>query len=167
MKKLRLFVLFLCVVSAVCLSGCGDKELSSAKIERDDARTGGSYSFVYDKKERIITIGGEGEVIQYSSENLAEGVAAGCRIGLKVSAPDDAQDVEDATLEMNGVSYSSGDFLEVINGKKQRFFVIQPLVSEEDKDIGFSVKWQDGTKRQHYKIKIVDGTKFMGHTQKD
>lgn len=161
----KIFLLLLCLVSVFTLAGCGDKEISSASIVRDDARTGGSYSFVYDKKERLITIGGEGEVIQYSSANLAEGVDAGCRIGLKVTAPDEVSDLEDATLEMNGVNYSSGDFLEEINGQKQRFFVIQPLVSEEDKEIGFSVKWQNGTKKQQYKIVIAPGTKFMGGTE--
>ncbi len=163
MKKIFKFVLIfvLCVFPTLFLGGCGGKELSSATITRDDARTGGSLSFVYDKNLRTIQIGGEGEVVQYSSENLGKGIEEGCRVGLKVTAPDESLNLENATLEMNGVHYSSGDFLETINGQKQRFFNIYPLVSENDEKIKFIVCWEDGTKEQEYEIIIMDGTRFM------
>ncbi|MGN1201171.1 MAG: hypothetical protein ACI4R8_02780 [Candidatus Caccovivens sp.] len=161
MKKMKILMMFLCVLTIFMSAGCGDKELPSAKIVRDDQRTGGSLSFVYDSRDRVIYIGGEDEVVQFSSANEEKGYGEGCRIGLKVTAPDEELDIENATLEMHGVNYSSGDFLEVINGQKQRFFNIYPLVSKEDKEIYFTVKWQDGTKAQEYKIVVVEGTKFM------
>lgn len=144
--------------------GCGSKELDSASIVRDNLRTGGSLSFVYDKSQRVVYVGGEDEVVQFSEADESKGLSEGCRIGLKVTAPDENLDLETATLEMNGVNYSSGNFLETINGQKQRFFNLYPLVSKEDDEIKFSVTWQDGTKQQDYKIIMVSGTKYM---QKD
>ena len=151
----------MCLISCLALCGCGDKELGSAKIVRDDARTGGSLSFVYDAKQRQIYIGGVDEVVQFSAADEVRGLSAGCRVGLKVTAPDENLNVENATLEMNGVKYASGEFLESVNGQKQRFFNIYPIVSKNDKEIKFTVSWADGTKKQAYKIVVVDGTKFM------
>lgn len=161
MKKIKILTIFVCLTVIFLCSGCGDKELPSAKITRDDARTGGSLSFVYDQKERVVYVGGEDEVVQYSAEDQEKNLGEGCRVGLKVTAPDVELDVSNATLEMNGINYSAGDFLEVINGQKQRFFNIYPIVSQEDKEIKFVVCWQEGTKEQEYKIVVVDGTKFM------
>lgn len=161
MKKIRILVVFMCLISCLALCGCGDKELGSAKIVRDDARTGGSLSFVYDAKQRQIYIGGVDEVVQFSAADEVRGLSAGCRVGLKVTAPDENLNVENATLEMNGVKYASGEFLESVNGQKQRFFNIYPIVSKNDKEIKFTVSWADGTKKQAYKIVVVDGTKFM------
>lgn len=161
MKTLKFFVIGLCLFSSILLCGCGDKELPSAKITRDDARTGGSLSFVYDKVQRTIHIGGEGEVVQFSSKDDGKGFDEGTRVGLKVTAPDESLDLTDATLEMNGVNYASGDFLESINGQKQRFFNLYPHVSKEDMQVKFYVTWGSGTKKQEYTIIIVDGTKFM------
>ena len=160
MKKLKILTVVLCVFSALLLSGCGNKKLDSASIVRDDLRTGGSLSFVYDKKERIIYIGGQDEVVQYSQADEMRDLDAGCRVGLKVIAPDENLDLSTATLEMNGVNYSSGSFLEKISGQRQRFFNLYPVVSPKDEKVSFSVTWQDGTEKQTYKIIIVSGTKF-------
>lgn len=166
MKKCKVLVVLLCLmmIFPFISFGCGSKELDSASIVRDDLRTGGSLSFVYDKNQRVAYVGGEDEVVQFSEADESKGFSEGCRIGLKVTAPDENLDLETATLEMNGVNYSSGNFLETINGQKQRFFNLYPLVSKEDDEIKFSVTWQDGTKQQDYKIIIVSGTKYM---QKD
>lgn len=157
---MKILFVFVCLFATLALAGCGDVELESATITRDDARTGGSLSFVYDSKERTIHIGGEGEVVQYSSADESKGISEGCRVGLKVTAPDESLDISDATLEMNGVKYASGDFLETVNGQKQRFFNIYPLVSEDDMQVNFIVKWADGTAKQEYKVIIVEGTSF-------
>lgn len=166
MKKCKVLVVLLCLmmIFPFISFGCGSKELDSASIVRDDLRTGGSLSFVYDKNQRVAYVGGEDEVVQFSEADESKGLSEGCRIGLKVTAPDENLDLETATLEMNGVNYSSGNFLETINGQKQRFFNLYPLVSKEDDEIKFSVTWQDGTKQQDYKIIMVSGTKYM---QKD
>ena len=157
--KILTFLLSFCAIFT--LFGCGEKELPSAKITRDDARTGGSLSFVYDKKERTVTIGGRGEVVQYSSADETSGVEEGTRVGLKITAPDEKVDLSTATLEMNGVHYSSSNFLETINGQKQRFFEIEPLVSENDEKIELKICWAEGTKEQVYQIVIAPGTKFL------
>lgn len=166
MKKCKVLVVLLCLmmVFPFISFGCGSKEIDSASIVRDELRTGGSLSFVYDKNQRVAYVGGEDEVVQFSEADESKGLSEGCRIGLKVTAPDENLDLETATLEMNGVNYSSGNFLETINGQKQRFFNLYPLVSKEDDEIKFSVTWQDGTKQQDYKIIMVSGTKYM---QKD
>ena len=161
MKKLRIFAIAFLIVSVVALAGCGEKELPSAKVTRDEARTGGALSFVYDQKERLITIGGEGEVVQFSSANEAKNLDEGTRVGIRVTAPDESLKIENATLKMNGVKYVSGDFLEVVNGQKQRYFEIQPLVSEDDKKVAFTICWDEGTKEQTYQIVIAKGTRFM------
>lgn len=163
MKKMRFPVVLLCMLLLLPFisCGCGSKELESASIVRDDARTGGSLSFVYDKSQRIVYIGGEDEVVQYSEADETKDLSEGCRIGLKITAPNESLDLSTATLEMNGINYSSGNFLESINGQKQRFFNIYPIVSQEDDTVNFSITWQDGTKKQEYKIVVVSGTKFM------
>ncbi|MBP3431476.1 MAG: hypothetical protein J6K39_01295 [Clostridia bacterium] len=161
MKKLKIGLLILCIFSSICLAGCGDVELEAATIVRDDARTGGSLSFVYDKNQRMIYFGGTEEVVQYSGADESRGMEEGCRVGLRVTAPNESLDLETATLEMNGIHYSSSQFLENINGQPQRFFSIYPIVNKEDEEIMFKVKWSDGTKEQEYKIVVVKGTKFM------
>lgn len=161
MKKLKIAVVLMCVLCAMFCSSCGSREIESATIVRDDLRTGGSLSFVYDQKERIVYVGGDGEIIQYSEKNDSIGIDEGCRIGLKITAPDELLDLETASFEMNGVKYSSNEFLEKINGQLQRFFNIYPTVSENRKTVSFSITWQEGTAKQNYKLIVVDGTKFM------
>ncbi len=150
MKRLKIIVLFCCMLSVFSLSGCGDRELSSAMVKRDDARTGGSLSFVYNKDLREIYVGGVDEVVQFSSANEALGLDEGTRIGLKFIAPDEQLDFSGAKLKMNGISYT--DFLEEIEGQQQRFFTIYPYVSDVDSEILVEIKWQDGTKEQKNRI---------------
>jgi len=161
MKNAKILVVFMFFAMFFTLNGCGLREVGSAKITRDDARTGGSLSFVYDKKERIVYVGGDNDVIQFSSADEIKNLQAGNRVGLKVSAPDDVTDVKNATLEMNGVSYASGNFLESVNGEKQRFFIIQPIFSEEVDKVKFVITWEEGTRKQEYQIQIVEGTRFI------
>ncbi len=160
-KKFRIALLMFLVGVSLISFGCGKKEAESAKITRDDARVGGSLSFVYNKDKREILVGGDGEVIQYSLANDTLGFDSGCRIGLKIAAPDDKLDLSTATLKINDVRYSMGDFLEKINDEPQRFFTIFPEVSKEDDKVEFSICWSNKTKRQDYKLIIEKGTKFM------
>lgn len=161
MKKFKILMIFMCLLTVFTFVGCGDKSLEPAKIVRDDARTGGSLSFVYDKNQKTVFVGGEEEIVQYSSADESKGLSEGCRIGLKVIAPSENLEIENATLEMNGVNYSSGDFLESINGQKQPFFNLYPIVSTQNDTVKFSVVWQDGTKKQEYKVVMVEGTRYM------
>lgn len=161
MKKVKILLFFMCFFSIFVFTGCETKQLSSAKIFRDDARTGGSLSFVYDKEARKVYIGGKGEIVQYSSADENRSLDAGCRIGIKVVAPDEDIDVSSAILEMNDINYSADEFLEKINGQVQRFFNIYPLFSEENDTMKFYVVWQEGAEKQEYELKIMKGTRFM------
>ena len=159
MKKVRKIALGMCFLMIFCLFGCG-KDVESAKISRDDERVGGSLSFVYDKKERLISVGGEGEVLQYSDGNIEKGYAEGNRVGLKVTCPDVDLNLENSKLMMNGRTYSVGDFYQTVDGQKQRFFNIYPAFSQDDRVVFFSVVWDSNIKEQKYRIEIVDGTIF-------
>ena len=159
MKKVKIFVFLSIFVLVFTGFGCANREISSANVFRDDMRVGGSLSFVYDRNDRKIYVGGQDEVIQYSQGN--EIFDAGTRVGLKIVAPDEKLDISTARLEMNGISYAAEDFLEKVNGKMQRYFLIYPLVSKNSSKVKFSVSWQDGVKEQSYFLQIVDGTKFM------
>ncbi len=150
-------LVMLCVFSF----GCGKKGVDNATITRDDARVGGSLSFVYNKDKREVIVGGDGEIVQYSSKNDTLGFDEGCRIGLKITAPEGDFDLKTASLKMNDIRYAMGDFLTQINGEPQRFFVIYPKVSKEDDVVKFSIAWSDKTKRQDYKLIVAEGTKFM------
>lgn len=161
MKKISVILLIFCICSCIFFAGCGNRELPPASITRDDARTGGTLSFVYDSKQKTVYIGGEDEVIQYSQEDETSNLSAGNRVGLKVTAPDESLDLSNATLKMNGVNYSTGDFLEIVNGNKQRFFIIKPLFTKEVKKATFIITWEENSKEQEYKVIIKDGTKFM------
>lgn len=161
MKKIKYFIVFFGILVTATLFGCNNKKLESATITRDDLRTGGTLSFVYDKKQRVVYVGGEDEVVLFSAEDEVKGVDKGCRVGIKVFAPNENLDLTTATLEMNGVNYSSDDFLESVNGQPQRFFNLYPLFSKEKKAVKFAIVWQDGTEKQEYKIEIIKGTRFM------
>ncbi len=160
-KKVKVAVVMLFVAVSLFSFGCGKKAVDSANISRDDARVGGSLSFVYNKDKREAYIGGEGEVVQYSLANDTLGFDEGCRVGLKITAPDGEIDLETASLKMNGVRYAMGDFLAKVNGEPQRFFTIYPKFSKEDKSVNLCISWGDKVKKQEYKVIIEDGTQFM------
>lgn len=161
MKMLKVMLIVLCLGCAVFAIGCGDKELPTAKITRDEARVGGSLSFVFDKNEGVVYVGGEDEYLTYTTGDESKGYAEGNRVGLKVTAPDVELDLDNAVLEMNDVTYSAGDFLESINGVNQRFFYIYPSFDKKNNEATFSITWQEGTKQQEYRVIVVDGTKFL------
>ena len=161
MKLLQFFALgcsFLCVF---CLFGC-QKTMSTATILRDDARVGGSLSFVFDKNLHTAYVGGDGEFVQFSQSNAEKGFDAGYRVGLKVVAPSEKINFDNSKLEINGVKYVLGSFLETINEEKQGFFNLYPEFSKEDREVNFSIKWDDGIKKQEYKIILAEGTGFAG-----
>ena len=159
MKNLRKIALGMCFLIVFCLFGCG-KNIESAKISRDDERVGGSLSFVYDKKERLISVGGDGEILQYCAANIEKGYDEGNRVGIKVVAPDVDFNLENSKLKMNGRTYAMGEFYQTVDGQKQRFFNLYPIFSEDDKEACFSVVWDKGIEEQKYKVKIADGTVF-------
>lgn len=153
MKVKICLILVLCVL---VLCGCEEK-MSSASITRDEAKTGGSLSFVYDMHDRTIYIGGEGEFVQYTAENISKGIESGNVIGLKIEAPNEVENVSETVVEMNGKVYK--DLAVEINGNEQRFFYFYPDLQSED--LTFSIDWNERLKGQNYKLVLVKGTKFL------
>ena len=151
------FLCLLLIFSTLFLSGCFAKEISSAEIMRDEAKVGGSLSFVYNQKDRCVYIGGEGEFVEFYKGDLS--LSEGNRVGLKVIAPNEVEDFEKVTVEMSGESYS--DLFQVVSGQKQNYFYIYPAFSEENREVKMKINWADDIESQEYKIIILSGTKFL------
>lgn len=152
---------FVAAILTICclITGCG-REYSYTKIERDDARTGGNLTFVYDETTHTATFGGQGEVIAYYSENPALGTASGNRIGFKIYAPCDINDYSKAKLSFQGSEYTGGSFMQTVYDQRMNYFVLTPVVSEDNRDLKVKISWTNEAKEQEYYIKIADGTIF-------
>lgn len=157
--KFKSLICVLLIFMAISFAGCGGKEVSSAKISRDDEMTGGSLSFIYDENSRTIFVGGEGEFIQYYEKDLSKGWESGNRIGLKIEAPSEVENLKKTTLEMNGVTFT--DMFVKIDGQQQNFFNIYPVVTETTNEIVFKITWEEEIATQTYTIKIVEGTALL------
>lgn len=154
-KVLLIFLILLSIVS----TACGTKIYSSATITRDEANTGGDISFIYDEHTKNIYFGGEGEYLQYYSADEVKGLDAGYRVGIKVIAPSEVKNLEDAVLEINGNKYN--DFFEKIESQPQNFFYIYPTFNEKTKEINFKITWNQSSKPQKYKVILNEKTKFL------
>ena len=88
-----------------------------------------------------------------------KGLDEGYRVGIKVTAPNDVESVEGATLEVNGTSYT--DFLEKIEGQEQNYFYIYPTFSEDSRETNFKITWNKNAKPQSYKIILNEKTNFL------
>ena len=154
-KVLLIFLILLSIVS----TACGTKIYSSATITRDEANTGGDISFVYDEHTKNIYFGGEGEYLQYYSADEVKGLDEGYRVGIKVIAPSEVKNLEDAVLEINGNKYN--DFFEKIESQPQNYFYIYPTFSEKTKEIKFKITWTQMSKPQKYKVVLNEKTKFL------
>ena len=154
-KVLLIFLILLSIVS----TACGTKIYSSATITRDEANTGGDISFVYDERNRNIYFGGEGEYLQYYSADEVKGLDEGYRVGIKVIAPSEVKNLEDAVLEINGNKYN--DFFEKIESQPQNYFYIYPTFNEKTKEVNFKIKWTQMSKPQKYKVILNEKTKFL------
>lgn len=151
------FLCLLLIFSMLVLGGCFAKNISSANIVRDEAKVGGSLSFVYNHNDRCAYIGGEGEFMEFYKGDLS--LSAGNRVGLKVIAPSEVKDYGKVILEMGGQSYS--DLFQVVSGQKQNYFYIYPAFSEENREVSIKINWADDIESQEYKVYIVSGTKFL------
>ena len=155
----RFLVIILVFVTLLC-AGCSSKEYSSAIITRDEANTGGDLSFVYDSHDRYVYFGGEGEYIQFYSANEVSGLEEGYRVGIKVTAPNEVKNLEDAVLEINGNKYN--DFFEKIESQPQNYFYIYPIFNEKTKEVNFKITWTQTSKPQKYKVILNEKTNFLG-----
>lgn len=155
-KVLLIFLILLSIVS----TGCGTKIYSSATITRDEANTGGDLSFIYDEHTKNIYFGGEGEYLQYYSADEVKGLDEGYRVGIKVIAPSEVKNLEDAVLEINGNKYN--DFFEKIESQPQNYFYIYPTFNENTKEVNFKITWNQSSKTQKYKVILNEKTNFLG-----
>ena len=154
-KVLLIFLILLSIVS----TACGTKIYSSATITRDEANTGGDLSFIYDERTKNIYFGGEGEYLQYYSADEVKGLDEGYRVGIKVIAPSEVKNLEDAVLEINGNKYN--DFFEKIESQPQNYFYIYPTFNENTKEVNFKITWNQSSKPQKYKVILNEKTNFL------
>ena len=153
MKILRFFAIFCLILSAFSLSGCDDKRLASAKIERVEGA-----NFQYDPFSQEVTFGGAGFFLERYSEDMTKGTQEGYRVGIKMIAPAGVDDFETGTLSMQGKTISGGEFYREVNGQKTGEVILYPVFQKVDDVVEIKVIWQDGVAEQTYKVKILQGT---------
>lgn len=161
-KKVYTILALLLVVTSLTI-GCG-REYTYGRVERDSAQTGGSLSFVYDETTHTATFGGEGEVIAFYPEEPSINRAKGNRIGFKIYAPCDVKDFSKAKLSFQGTEYNGGSFMHSVYEQNMNYFVLTPLVSEDNKNFDVKVTWTQEAKEMIYHIVIADGTKFASES---
>lgn len=159
MKKSLVCLISILLIFMCAVSGCG-KEFSYGKIERDTSLTGGNLSFVYDEMTHTATFGGEGEVVAYYPADAALGREKGNRIGFKIYAPCECSDFSKAKLSFQGSEYTGGTFMQTVYENNMNYFVLTPLVDENNRDLTVSVTWEQNSQTQTYHIKVADGTLF-------
>lgn len=159
MKKSLVCCLSAIVLTSLLLTGCG-KEFSYGKVERDTSLTGGNLSFVYDSSSHTATFGGEGEVIAYYPADTSIGREKGNRIGFKIYAPSECNDFSKAKLSFQGSEYTGGSFMQTVYEDSMNYFVLTPLVSQDNRDFEVHITWEQNSATQTYYIKIANGTLF-------
>lgn len=159
-KRLSVCVFALCLFlcASTLFVGCTEKiELPYSVLERDVAKIGGeNLTYKYDANERILTIGGKGEKIEFYTVNDAIGRSqAGNYVGVKIEAPSSITDFKESEIEYNGKISKNGEFLV---GKN--YTVLRLKVTEREKDFEIKIKWQKNAKVQKYKVHIAEGTEL-------
>lgn len=161
MKNIKIFLVAFLLLSMFLMTGCGDKSLEYADMQRDEQNIGGGLSFEYDRLSHVAMFGGEGEIIEYYEEDVARGFEkAGNRIGIKLIAPSEVKDYDTGSAVIGDEKIVGGKFYRQINGKKIGEAVFYPIVDEDNRKIDLKIKWEDGTKEQVYSIIIKENTLF-------
>ena len=162
LKTKTFFILSIIFFAMFTLVGCNNKVLPNAIISRDDYLIGGNISFVYNKENGNIFLGGEDEVIQFYQSDLAKGWESdGCRVGLKIISPCKVEDVNNIKIKLDGEILRDDGLFSIVNDEKIAQINLYPLVSNEKKDLSLEIKWTSTSKTQCYNIIIKDGTRFM------
>lgn len=150
------------MICFVCACGEQKLEISSATLSRDPAKTGGAnLSFYYNEQTKVATFGGQGEVIEYYSEDETLGRTGGCRVGVKIEAPKDLKDFSGATLSFNGRLYDNTQMFE----SDTKNIYIYPIVSQDNTKNVVEIIWNANAKPQTYIIEIAQGTNFSSPTK--
>ncbi len=160
LKKVTVTILTLCLLLGFSLSmvGCTEKiELPYSILERDPASIGGeNLTYKYDAHERILTVGGQGEKIDFYTVNDAIGrTMAGNYIGVKIEAPEGVDNFKESEIEYDGIVTKNGEFLV---GKN--YTVLRLKVTERERDFEIKIKWKKDAKKQTYKVHIAEGTEL-------
>lgn len=160
--KIRKFLLLLVVTMSIfTFCGCQDKLIPQSVLTQDNYKTGGNLTFVYDEYSHTAFFGGEGEVIQYYSEDITKGwTAEGCRIGVMLAVPKEVDEYKSGSATLNGEKLSPNDYMITLDNQTY-YALFQPIVSKDKPEIDLKITWQDGTMEQTYKIIIKEGTIFM------
>ena len=159
MKTKKLFLIMLLFVLAC--AGCKQKEFDYVAMSRDAYNTGGVLSFEYDNITHTAYFGGEGQIVQYYSTDIAKGwTEEGCRVGVTLPLPKGIDDYKSAVATLDEKQLEWDDFGYGEEGEMQ-YVIFQPIVSEEKSHIILKITWQDGSKEQTYNIAIREGTLFM------
>ena len=161
MKK-KLVALSIILALSLFLSGCGQKVLPLALIERDGGFTGGGISFVYDQENGKVYFGGEGECVQFYEADITKGwQEAGNRVGLKINPPIKIEDEGEIEVVLDGQTQNVDSLLTLSSAQPTGQLNIYPLVSEQKKSLTLKIKWSGGTAWQEYHITNKEGTIFM------
>lgn len=155
------FALILLAIPLLLMGGCNEKTFDYSALERDNYNTGGNLTFVYDQITRTATFGGEGETVQFYSQDIAKGwEEEGCRVGVQLLIPKEVKDYKSATAVLDEDKLTAEDFVVQI-GDEPQYALFQPIVSQEKSQVELKITWQEGYKEQTYLIVISDGTNFM------
>ena len=161
MKKM-LVALSIILALSLFLSGCGQKVLPLALIERDGGFTGGGISFFYDQENGKVYFGGEGECIQFYEADITKGwQEAGNRVGLKINPPIKIEDEGEVEVVFDGQALEVDKLLTFSSAQPTGQLNFYPLVSQQKKSLTLKIKWSGGTAWQEYQITIKEGTIFM------
>lgn len=161
---MRIFklVLVLLTIPVLFLSGCNGKTLNYQAVERDNYNTGGNLTFVYDELSHTATFGGEGEIVQFYSKDIAKGwTEEGCRVGVRILIPKEVDDFKSGWATLAGEKLNTEDFFVQTNENSSNYAVFHPIVSQEKSEIDLKIIWQEGFGEQNYHIVIKEGTTFM------
>ena len=158
-SKLVLILLFLPIF---LLGGCHEKTFNYQNLQRDIYNTGGNLTFVYEEVSHTAIFGGEGEVVQYYTADIAKGwTEEGCRVGIQILVPNGVKDFKSGTAILGEEKLDAEEFYIETTEGNINYALFQPLVDQEKSQIELKITWQEGFKQQTYKIVIKEGTTFM------
>ena len=141
------------------LAGCGENVFSYGVVSRDSYNTGGNLSFEYDSLSHTAYFGGEGEVLQWSVNDVAKGwMEKGARVGLKIVPPTNLDDPKSVSAILDGNSLEYKDFYRSDNNQYAEFY---PVVQKDGQMIELKIKWQESAAQQTYNIVIRKGTVIL------
>lgn len=160
MKRFVLMILLL----PLLLYGCNTKSFDYQNVQRDNYNTGGNLTFVYDEISHTAYFGGEGEIVQFYTQDVAKGWKdEGCRIGVKILVPNEVDDFKSGNVIVGDEKLNLEEVVLQVDDSVN-YAVFQPIVSQQTRRLEIKITWQEGYQQQIYHIVIQDETIFMNKT---